>query len=371
MLKVAVITLVLIDTVFAQIASSSFFPNMKSLNPGVSHLREQGFLSANYAVTNVEKTHDVTLSSLDSPIKTELSLNKTTFFRAGKGRGPTIELLFDKESAEKKEDIKSSSLGDRTVETEAESSYYGGILDLGFIGVQVAQADYSYDYIFRVGSIPNLTARDLIWARDYSLLKIGTAFKFKGITLGAFSFVQKSDGSLDYTFYDPTTGNKGSTENYLFNTETKGYGFGIGYSNPALHLELSLEKTNSQSLSKPSDFPVDLSQDPQASRISTVAEVKLKWFTIGMRVRKIEGNFYDLEDIITANLLYNEMSASDSRTDTTFNFSFGSQKGLSFSAFYSSSEVNTNEESDIFANDELYAASTKTTAYGLSMSYVY
>ncbi|MGK0367339.1 MAG: hypothetical protein ACI9QD_000473 [Thermoproteota archaeon] len=355
----------------AQIASASFFPSVKSLNPGISHLRTSGFLAYDKSISNVEKQHDVTASSIQDGIQTAVEIDKTTFFRAGKGGGLTVEFLIDNEEAQKSEEIKSSTLGDRTINTVATSSYKGGTVDLGWIGIQTGSADYDYLYKFNIGSVPNITARDLDWSFSFKVLKVGTAFSFGKIDIGAFIFNQSSTGSLSYTFYDPTTGNAGSSEDFALATKTKGYGIGVGYTSQIIHIEASLEKINEQSLDQPTDILVDIETQPLSSRLSLVGEVKFSQFAIGMRFRQVKGNFTDLEDIIMAKLIYEEMSASDSRTELTFNFSFGSQKGFTYSAFYSTSEIKTEEESDIFDNDILYDALTKTTAYGINLSYIY
>lgn len=234
----------------------------------------------------------------------------------------------------------------------------------------VGQANYDYMYNFRVGTVPNISARDIGWQYDFTVLKIGTTIKFGGFSLGLFTLTQKSDGALAYTFYDPSTGNVGSTENHAITTESKGYGMGLGHSSNIHHIELSLEKITEQKLNKPNDLPMEMDVAPLASRVSVVGEFRYTRFAFGMRYRIIKGNFYDLEDIISAKLLYEEMSQTDERTETTFNFSLGQQKGITYSAFYSVSKVNTEEESAIFQNDELYPATTKSKAIGINISYI-
>lgn len=355
----------------AQIADSSFFSSVKSLNPGVAHLRDQGFVSADYAITKVEKHHAVDVPSIQGGVNTDMEMNKLSIFRAGKGPGITIEALYDQERAVKNERIKSASLGDRNIETTAQADYLGAAVDLTFIGIQFAQSNYEYDYKFRVGDPPDVSARDLLWKRDYKLIKLGSAFKYRSISIGIFGFNLKSDGNLSYTFYDPTTGDPGTTEHYGFNSEVKGMGAGVGFKNKKLHFEFSYERANKQDLSKDASFPVELDAQKSATRLSLVGEIQLSFISLGLRFRSISGNFTDLEDIVKANLLYAEMSDSDKRTETTFNFGFGKGYGFGLSAFYSVSEVETNETSDIFATGFSYPATTKTTAYGVNINYTY
>lgn len=355
----------------AQVADSSFFPNVKTINPGISHLRENGFVSINKGISKVEKHHDVGVSFIQGGIDTALELDKLTLYRAGKGGGMTLEFLYDQEEADKVEKIKSSSRGDREVNTEAKANYIGGIIDFGFIGVLVGSSDYAYDYRFRVGSAPNISAKDLYWNRDYKVVKVGSAFKVAGISLGAFAFKQQSQGDLDIVYYDPANGEKGSTENYEFESDLTGLGLGVGYKTKALRFEVSYESAQKETLDKDANFPVSFDPGKEASRIGLVGEVKFKYFALGAMFRRIEGNFTDLEDIISANLLYSEMGSSDTRTEKAFNFSFGDDEGFTLSGYYSVSEADTEEESDIFDNGETYPATTETTSYGVSVSYVY
>jgi hypothetical protein len=358
---------------YAQIADASFFPNVKSYNPGIVHKRKSGFISVDVSQNNVEKFHDIQTGGLTDGIRTNVEMTKTTLFRAGKGGGPTVELLYDTETGYKEETIKSPSLGTRKVKTDATSGYYGGTLDLGFIGVQIGRANYDYFYNFRVGSVPNISAADMDWQYDFDVLKIGTTFNLFGFSLGGFIFTQNMDISLDYTFYDPATGNQGSTLNNKFEGTTKGYGVGLGHSSSFHHIELSLEQVTDQEFKQPDplDLLTDVNEPDKSSRITFIIELKYKSFAVGATISKIKGNFTDLENIMAAKLIYEEMTLQNERLENTFNFSLGDQKGITYSAFYSTSEVDTDEESYIFDNGYEYPANTKTQAYGLNLSYIY
>ncbi|MNU11697.1 hypothetical protein D3C72_2597550 [compost metagenome] len=65
------------------------------------------------------------------------------------------------------------------------------------------------------------------------------------------------------------------------------------------------------------------------------------------------------------------MSSSDTRMETSFNFSYGSDKGFTYSAFYTQSESKSEEVSTIFGGDTEYPATTKSTAYGVNVSYYF
>lgn len=354
----------------AQIADASFFPSVKSINPGIAHLRTTGFLAADFSKKTVEKDHQVTAGGIIGGIQTDVDLQKTTLFRAGKGRGITTEFLFDQEKGNKKESIRTKTQGDRTIKSTAESKYYGGILDLHFFGISYSGADYDYGYKFRIGSPPSVSAKDVTTKLGYTNIKVGTAFKIYNVAFGAYGLNQKSKGNYTYTFFDPTSGAQGTTEKYPTSTSVKGYGVGLGYTTTILRLESSLEKMYDNTLKLSKDYPMEVKKAPDSSRISFVGEARFKHFAIGGRVRNIKGNYRDLEDIISSNLLYGEMGANDTRMETTFNFSFGVQKGFTCSAFYTQSKNNVKEKSPVFTDDKFKAIIT-SKAYGFNVSYIY
>lgn len=297
-------------------------------------------------------------------------MDKKTLFYAGKGSRLTFEILADQAEGkltQKFEDLVSKV--DRT--TNAKSSYMGGIVDLGFLGVMVGKSSYEYRFFLESGAPPDYWARDNDWEINYGVMKLGTAFRVGSFTLGLFYLEQQSDGTVDFTFFDPDTGNQGSTLPYDITTDTKGYGVGVGYSTSTMHFEVSQERVTSQKLSTASDFPWDVEAQPLSERFTIIGEVKLKWFALGLRYRLITGNFYDLEDVISAKLLYEDLAKTDTRSETTFNFSLGGGKGITYSGFYSSSDVASREEVEIVGNGFLYPTTTKSQAYGINISYIF
>ncbi len=364
-----ILLLALIPSAYAQITDASFFPSMRSINPGVVHMRKGGFISGDYGKKKNEKVHDITAGGIVGGVKTDVDLTKKTFFGAAATRFISTEILFDQEEGEKTEFINSTTRGKRTITDEADSTYYGGMFDFRFFGVSYAGANYNYTNNFRVGTPPDLTARDEAKELNYTNLKIGSAIKIGNFRVGAFFMNQKADGDYSYTFYDPATGNKGSTEKTDVKLDSKGFGFGVGYSVPSFRTEASLEKITSTNLDIDENYPGTSNKPDPASRISFVAEARFKWFSLGARVRSIKGNYVDLEDIISNNLLYDSFGPDDTRTETSFNFSLGDSKGFSPSAFYTQSDVTTNEEDTVFNTGNKYKARTKARAYGVNLSY--
>lgn len=152
------------------------------------------------------------------------------------------------------------------------------------------------------------------------------------IKIGAFYSIQKGDGLAESTFYNPSTGNPGSTEYSNLKYETTSYGLG--------------------------------------ERLSVVGEIRLGKLSLGIRARQIKGGFADIDQLITSDMLYVNSKPEDSRLETSFNFSYGASKGLSFSGFYSSLKAETDEESDLISGQE-YSTTTETKAYGVSVNYAY
>lgn len=364
-----ILLLLFIQVAPAQVTDASFFPSVKSINPGIIHLRQDGFVALDVGKKAIEKKHDVPLSGVQDGINTDVALTKTTLFGAVKSRLLSGEVLVDKENGTREERINSTTRGNRITKNDASSGYVGGMLDVRFFGVSYANANYNFTDRFRVGNPPDLTARDEDQELKFNTLKVGTALRISFLRVGGYVLSQKATGSYTYTFYDPTTGNAGSTERFPVKTEAKGYGVGLGFTLPRLRSEVSLEKMYDTELTISEDYPRDVSKPTSSSRISVVGEMKLSFLSFGVRFRSIKGNYADLEDIISSNLLYQQLSADDTRTETSFNFSLSNTKGFSPSAFYTQSESTTKELSPVLSNGLKYKAVTKSKAYGVNVSY--
>ncbi|MCE3011546.1 MAG: hypothetical protein LW878_00625 [Proteobacteria bacterium] len=355
----------------AQITDASFFPAMRSINPGVAHLRKVGFLSVDVNKKDIKKQHDVTSNNILGGIKTDTTLTKGSLFWGGKGGGwITPEVVIDSEKGEQTETIRRAS-DTRVQINEASSTFHSFLVDFRFFGVSYSGANYAYLNKFRIGTPPDVNAFDVNYDQDYKNIKVGTALAYRGFRLGGFVYTTSSQGQWDYTYYDPTTGNQGTTENFPVETTAKGYGVGFGYTHSSFRFEASREAMTENKLTVTGSFPRDVSAPDTAQRTSMVLETRFKWFSAGIRYRLMKGNYYDLEDIISSNLLYGNLTKDDERDETSFNFALGSSKGLSFSASYSISTVKGTQEDPILLNDELYPVKTTSTAMGVNVSYVY
>lgn len=367
----SLILLLVGSSAVAQIADSSFFPSVRSINPGVAHHRAQALVALDVSKKDVEKNHEVTTGGIVGGVQTDVALQKNTLFAASKGSIATVEVLVDHETGEKTEHINSTTYGERDVKNTATSTYLGGILDLKLIGVSYASANYETANKFRVGTPPNVSANDMKTDLNYSLLKVGSAFNIGGFTFGFFGMSKKSVGDYTYTYYDPNTGAQGTTEVWPAKTEATGYGGGVGYTSKTFRIEISSEQMSASEL-EADDNPLDkIKAAPASSRVSLSMEMRFGKLALGARVRNNVGNFTDLEDLISSNLLYADTPEGDSRLETSFNFSYGSDKGFTYSAFYSQSESKSDEESSIFNNDIKYPATTKSTGMGVNVSYYF
>jgi len=358
------------ELAFSQIADSSFFSSVRSVNPGVAHGRLQGLATLDASQQNIEKKHDVTAGGIVGGINSEVEIQKSNLFYASRGGSIAFELLANMSTGKSSEKINSTTAGERNIENNAKSNFYGGILDLKYLGFSYSAASYNTNYQFRIGDPPNVSARDIKTNIDYSLLKVGTAFKISGFTFGIFGMDKKSDEDRAYTYYDPTTGNKGTTELYPATSQATGYGVGLGYTAKNFRIEIGTEQLSKPKFKYDEDPLEIIKQQTASSRTGITVEARFGKLSLGASVKNNVGNYTDLDDLIMANLVYAELSASDSRLETSFNFGYGADKGLSFSAFYTQSEAKTEEETIIFPGNE-YPAVTKSSAFGGNITYYF
>ena len=355
----------------AQIADGSFFSTVRSLNPGVAHHRQQALAALNVSQKNVKKNHEVTAGGIVGGVQTDVALQKNTFFGAAKLSFVAVEILADLEKGEKTEHINSTRYGTRDVVNAASSTYTGAVIGVPFLGVSIANAKYAITDAFRVGTPPEVSAHDQDTRIDYTLLKVGTGLNLMGVTIGVFAADKKSTETYTYTYYDPSTGLRGSTEVWPATTSSTGYGAGLGFTAKSFRFEVSTEQMGAGDL-KAEQNPLEIIKaEAASSRQSVNAEVRFGKLSLGARASLNKGNFTDLEDLISSKLLYSEAGPDTERVETSFNFGYGADQGLSFSAFYTQSETKSEEISSIFQGDTQYPATTTSTAMGVGLSYYF
>lgn len=355
---------------FSQIADSSYFSSVRSINPGVAHGRLQGLATLDASQQSIEKKHAVTSGGIVGGINSDVEIQKNNVFYASKGGAIAFEVLANMSTGKGTEKINSTSSGERNIVNKADSNYYGGILDLKYLGFSYSGANYNTNYQFRVGSPPSISARDINTNIDYTLLKVGTAFKISSFTFGIFGMDRKSDEDRSYTYYDSTTGNKGTTEFYPATSQATGFGVGVGYTTKNYRLEIGTEQLSKPKFKYDEDPLNIIKQQAASSRSGVTVEARFGKLSLGASVKNNVGNYIDLDDLIMANLVYAELSASESRLETSFNFGYGSDKGFSYSAFYTQSEAKTDEETIIFPGNE-FPATTNSSAFGGNITYYF
>jgi hypothetical protein len=361
----------IIKNLNAQMVDASFFNSVRTINPGIIHQAKNCLVTADLSKEEDKKVHDVTLGGIVGGINTNVDLKKTDGFAAIRSTFLNTELLYDKTIGSYEQTINSTTHGNRVISDNATSNFFGAILDLYIVGVGYSTSNFSYLDEFRVDTIPNLVAHDEQKDLKYTNLKVGSAFSLSLLRFGFYYYDQSATGNYSYTYYDGTSGNKGSTETTSVKLKSKGLGAGIGFTLPKIRSELSYEKMYGHTLLIDTSYPGSYSTPSNSSRATFVGEVKIFSLGLGVRYRIIKGNFIDLNDIITSSLLYEKIQSSDIRKEISFNFSLGDSKGISPSAFYTFSKVTTSETSPVFDNGTSFEARTTTKAMGVSLSYVF
>lgn len=343
---------------------------MSSINPGVVHMRKGGILAADVEKITNRKKHNVSLGNIDGGIKTNVDIDAGNFFFAGTTRPVSVELLVKRESGVKTEKSHSSTDGYRKMTSDAESDYCGGILDFRYFGVSYSNANYEYLNMYRLSDIPTLEAYDEKQHLTYQNIKVGSAIKIGDFRIGGYYISQRAKGKYIYTPLEATTGALGTRTKYPTEINSSGIGAGVGYTLKNFRTEISLERMMSGDLKISKDYPLVVKAPGQSQRISAVVEAKLfSFLNLGLRLRRIKGNYVDLEDIIANNLLYSNIGKDDYRDEIIYNFSFGDNMGFSPSFFFMQSNLMSKERSPIYDNGQEFKARTMATSMGATLSF--
>jgi hypothetical protein len=193
---------------------------------------------------------------------------------------------------------------------------------------------------------------------------------FGDFRLGVYYLDQKGRGHFLHQPYEQTTGVAGAWTKYPAETNNRGGGFGLGYSIKKFRTEMSFERLMVGKMKLSSSYPVPVKKPDTAVRLSLVAEARVfSWLTMGIRYRRIKGNYVDLEDIISYNLIYSYMRENDYRNEIIYNVGFGDRMGFSPSFFIMQSSVRTKEPSPIYSDGSEFKARTMSTSLGLTLSF--
>ena len=338
---------------YAQMASSSFFSEMKSINPAVIGGREFGQYSAVGGKDKIEKEQIV--DEINGEVSTtEIDIDTLTFFRGGKSGGfLTTELSLIKNSGTRVITVDSPTTDPTTISNDISFSHMELGVGLGkFFGLSLARQSYEFSSKFSFTFGGNTFSEDIKEDITSNIIKAGAVlplsnFKFAG-------YFERASLTIDKEEFKVITGyDKSST------TEaTNGVGLGIGYENKALHLELGYEKSLSSG---------------SPTRISGTGEIRFWKIALGYTGRLYQNGFKDNDKLV-----FNELALSpddeseDSRVEHIFNFAYGASGGFSVGGSASFSEVETKETNPLTsAMLGKLDTTIKSTSVMVKVGYVY
>lgn len=347
----------------AQIANSSIFSEMKSINPAVVSGRKLGQITVLGTHDKLDKNQDLeSIIGEGATSNTVTKMQQYSFFRGGKGPGLTTELSVKKVDGDVVTNVKTGDQGDLESKSPATSSGIGiliGLNDSFGIGFNFTNFKRAYEDEFKVGSDTYKSSAEI--DLTFITVKPGIRFGSSALRFGLFGeYIMQSGTSKS------TSENQGEEEE----TVTSDFpaiivlGAGVGFQVGRFNVELSYESFPFIKQEK-SEAP-DAKEPPTPLRISGMIEGKLGKFTIGYKGSLYKGMFTDVENILSSQLLYPRPSEKG-RLEHTFNFAIGSDKGLALggSAFISKT---TTEEVSNFGDKEV---PTTTDAFGFSVKVGY
>ena len=337
---------------YSQIASSSLFPEIKSFNPAVIGQRQKGAVSVIGQMDKIEKEQDIS-PTYGSGAKgtSKIDINAFSFFYGGKGGGlVTSEFTYVGATGKKVDKLQSSQ---STVEgsNDVSQSYTNLGLGIGkYLGLSAALL--SFDYATKMsgnfGGAPFNS--DLKQESDGTILKAGFHFN-AGADFGFY--YEQTDASFDITESGVTTSTK---QTY------KRVGLGVGASSKNFHFEISHEKDLD-------DNVVD-GKTYKPTRTTAALEGRFGKISLGYIGSYYVDGLVDLEELLYFNLVYSK-TIDEARLENIFNFSYGSDKGHSFSGSVGFSEVKSQEISALYGNGPKYDTTTTQTTYAIKYSYIF
>lgn len=337
--------------VWAQMASHSFFSEMKSINPAVINGRPYGQYSAIYGKDTIDKRQ--VIDEVNDEIgTTEIEITSKSFFRGGKGGGLlTSEFSYLSNDGVRLERDTSPDTDDVTIENKVNFSH--GELSLGitnYFGVSIAKQNYEFKSKFA------FTFDSIDFEEDKKIKIATTVFKIGGvIPIGNYRFS---------SYYEQAT-LKTKTDEYLLasgldsSSETstnKALGVAFGYSGTKLHVELGYEKKLSSG---------------SPTRMSLTGEILFWKIALGYTGRIYQDGFEDNNMLVYNQIVYPEDS-DKKRIEHIFNFAYGASGGFSVGGSASISKFKADEKSPFLSDDSPeIEADIKMFAYTIKVGFVY
>ncbi|WP_127716673.1 hypothetical protein [Halobacteriovorax sp. HLS] len=328
----------------ANISSASMFKEMRALNPAVISQRPAGTFAAMIKKDLVDKEQVVPNGSSTS----EIDITNLSLFYGGKGgKGITTELSAEIGTGTKDDNVNQSGAVQQVSTTS---------------DLMLAQA--------AVGFLNNFGLSFLRVSNDITQTNTDTNSTLTSIT-GGIKFTAGLDFGLFYqssSFTQEGT-SLGLPVNNKFDMPR--YGIGIGYSNKVFHIEVGYVKDVNQikeELGGGSGAGENVATYNPAKIVGTI-EFKFKKLTLGVTSSYYIDGYFDF-----TNLIFNTMvlsSNKESRLENIFNFSFGGDKGHSFSGSASMSTVESTESPPTLLSGTKYKTTTKILGAVLSYSYAF
>ena len=347
---------------YAQMTLPSVFPDMKSINPAVISLRKSGMIKIAGSQDKIEKKQILkTLNggTFNADQKDEITIDNINIFKGGKGGGTTSEWMIDYTQGKL----------DTTFLTATETSQYEqnatsiyAKYAWGFAsrwGLQLHYVSYQakYKYDINVGGTPVSDEIDM----NIMLpgVRLGKIMGSPALSLGLISEVSlfKNDTKTD----DPNAQVDDAGVKPLI---VLGAALGSGGPNGLIELGLEIEGRPPQK-----DLQTGETR-PTPMKASFILERRFGKLILGYKGMYFLGGFMDFDRVIPIQLVYNN-SGSEGRLENSFNFSLGSDKGLSLGGSIFASNTKTKEKSSVFAGNDKHDTTTKLFGASVRLGYVY
>ena len=359
-MKTGLIILLFPTLTLAQMATSSMFSGVKSINPAVLTSRESATFSAFGGYDSSEKIQDVSGSfGAGSELKTTGKLNRFNAYYAGKGGGfLTLEAFAEqfKGSLEVDATLADATQSGFTSTGEGDGTTLTVGLGIGkYFGISYATQSLEIQNSFKttLNIAGNTTNIDTSSTSESNISRIRGGLRGNlGLDFGAYYESQTSDT----TSSDQQATNEKKTVNTV--------GVGLGTSSKTSHIEVFYEKRLKDTVIQSTEGNVTYSPE----RYGVALEFKSGGFSFGYIGSYVSGGFTDLEKQIYNDLIYGS-SQYESRLENQVNFSLGkAAKGGSFGGSASYSKVESQQISNLDSETQV---PTTTTVLGASLNYTY
>ncbi len=343
----------------AQIATSSFFGQIQSINPGVLNKRRAGFMSLGGAKDQYTKEQkfnaDEVQGSSGGSAESLANINNINFFRGGKGGVATSEFNFISTKGNLKETVTLENNSITSTESDAKVTYASFQTALSAIGIGGSFFQYDYSNSYNIVLDGDNYEGDFTAKINSLFLSAGWAGSIGQLRIGLMSRLVRS--SLQST---------GTSE--LENVSNSSFGVlvgaGLGIETNNFHFEIGLETPLADA--KPPENAIDVNR-ATPMRVSGVVEFKWGSMVLGYIGTLYSGAFNDASTTVENQLIY---TSPENRLVNKFNIAFGVSKGFSVSGSFASSTVTTQEKVPFYGTTNL-ATQVKSKSVSVELSYVY